>query len=71
MKKINLTVLDFADGRVYQYELDIRPDSEACRLNRLGQLDLEKIIRDQGHNLSDCEWMSHSNPQVLTETIKL
>ena len=66
-----LTVLDFEDGLVYQYEIDITPDSEACRLNRLGELDFEKIIINQGHNLKDCEWMSHSDPQVFTETIEL
>ena len=66
-----LTVLDFEDGRVYQYEIHIRPDSEECRLNRLGELDFEKIIADQGHNLNDCEWMSNSNPKVFTVTIEL
>ena len=66
-----LTVLDFEDGRVYQYEIDITPDSEACRLNRLGELDFEKIIADQGHNLKDCEWMSHSDGRVFTEKIEL
>ena len=66
-----LTVLDFEDGRVYQYEIDITPDSEACRLNRLGELDFEKIIADQGHNLRDCEWMSHSDGVIFKETIEL
>ena len=66
-----LTVLDFEDGRVYQYDIDITPDSEACRLNRLGELDFEKIIADQGHNLRDCEWMSHSDGVIFKETIEL
>ena len=66
-----LTVLDFEDGRVYQYDIDITPDSEACRLNRLGELDFEKIIIDQGHNLNDCEWMSHSDGVIFKETIEL
>ena len=66
-----LTVLDFEDGRVYQYDIDITPDSEACRLNRLGELDFEEIIADQGHNLKDCEWMSHSDGVIFKETIEL
>ena len=61
---IVLTVLDFEDGRVYQYEIDT--DNENLRAE-----DFEKIIIDQGHKLDDCEWMSHSDPQVFTETIEL
>ena len=58
-----LTVLDFEDGRVYQYDIDTDKDLQAE--------DFENIICDQGHNLDDCEWMSHSDPQVFTETIEL
>ena len=61
---IILTVLDFEDGRVYQYEIDT--DNENLQAE-----DFEKIIIDQGHKLEDCEWMSHSDPQVFTETIEL
>ena len=68
---IVLTVLDFEDGLVYQYHIDITPDSEACRLNRLGELDFEKIIADQGHNLKDCEWMSHSDGRINMQKIEL
>ena len=68
---IILTVLDFEDGLVYQYDIDITPDSEACRLNRLGELDFEKIIIDQGHNLKDCEWMSHSDDTLNKIKIEL
>ena len=59
-----LTVLDFEDGRVYQYEIDT--DNENLQAE-----DFENIICDQGHNLSDCEWMSHSDARVFTETIEL
>ena len=51
---IVLTVLDFEDGLVYQY--DIETNNEKMR-----DFDFEKIIIDQGHNLDDCEWMSHSD----------
>ena len=61
---IILTVLDFEDGRVCQYEIDT--DNE-----NLEAEDFEKIILDQGHRLDDCEWMSHSDAKVFTETIEL
>ena len=60
---IVLTVLDFEDGRVYQYEIDTDKDLQAE--------DFENIICDQGHRLDDCEWMSHSDARVFTETIEL
>ena len=59
-----LTVLDFEDGRVYQYEIDT--DNENLQAE-----DFEKIILNQGHKLDDCEWMSHSDAKVFTETIEL
>ena len=61
---IVLTVLDFEDGRVYQYEIDT--DNENLQAE-----DFENIICDQGHRLDDCEWMSHSDAKVFTETIEL
>ena len=60
---IVLTVLDFEDGRVYQYEIDT--DKE------LQTEDFEKIIADQGHRLDDCEWMSHSDDTINKMKIEL
>ena len=60
---IILTVLDFEDGRVYQYEIDTDKDLQAE--------DFEEIIFKQGHKIEDCEWMSHSDARVFTETIEL
>ena len=59
-----LTVLDFEDGRVYQYELENASEDMQAE-------DFENIIRAHGHNLKDCEWMSHSDARVFTETIEL
>ena len=59
-----LTVLDFEDGRVYQYELENADENMQAE-------DFEKIIINQGHRLDDCEWMSHSDGKVFTETIEL
>ena len=58
-----LTVLDFEDGRVYQYEIDTDKDLQAE--------DFEKIMIDQGHKIEDCEWMSHSDGVIFKETIEL
>ena len=58
-----LTVLDFEDGKVYQY--DIETDKE------LDTEDFEDIMIDQGHKIEDCEWMSHSDEVIFKETIEL
>ena len=58
-----LTVLDFEDGRVYQYDIDTDKDLQAE--------DFENIICDQGHRLNDCEWMSHSDDTINKIKIEL
>tara|TARA_R100000700_G_C3162535_1_gene138305 strand:+ start:239 stop:424 length:186 start_codon:yes stop_codon:yes gene_type:complete len=58
-----LTVLDFEDGLVYQY--DIETDKE------LQEEDFEKIMIDQGHRIDDCEWMSHSDDTINKIKIEL
>ena len=60
---IVLTVLDFEDGLVYQY--DIETDKE------LQAEDFEKIIIEQGHRLKDCEWMSHNDDTINKIKIEL
>ena len=60
---IVLTVLDFEDGLVYQY--DIETDKE------LQAEDFEKIMIDQGHRVNDCEWMSHSDDTINKIKIEL
>ena len=54
MEKKNkyITVLDFEDGKVYQYE------SPMC--------DFEEYLRALGHNLGNCEWMVHDSPEIIT-----
>ena len=54
-----ITVLDFEDGRVYQYEImkqeGWNPDSES----------IEDFLNSVGHNINSCEWMVHSDSQVI------
>jgi len=63
---IILTVLDFEDGLVYQY--DVR---QAFDMKELSADDFEKILVDQGHRLKDCEWMSHSDDTINKIKIEL
>ena len=54
-----ITVLDFEDGKVYQYSIEKNgwnPDYES----------MEEFLTEVGHNLSNCEWMCHENPEVIT-----
>ena len=51
-----ITVLDFESGRVYQYEA-IQPYLQ----------DYEEYLIRLGHNLNKCEWMVHSNNNIIKE----
>ena len=55
-----ITVLDFVNGRVYQYKLNyVGPEMESE--------DFEEYITNKGHSLNNCEWMIHSNNKIITE----
>jgi len=58
-----ITVLDFEVGKVFQYEIgswgnpkEWNPDNDSC----------EEYLSGLGHNLSNCEWMVHDNPEIIT-----
>ena len=58
-----ISVLDFEDGEVYQYEIsawgnsnDWNPDSES----------IEEYLSGLGHNLSNCKWMVHNSSEIIT-----
>ena len=62
-----VTVLDFEIGRIFQYEnLELLKDG----WNNNKKDDSENIewylTTIKGHNLSNCEWMVHKNPQIIT-----
>ena len=61
---IILTVLDFEDGRVYQYDIETDNEDMQCE-------DFEKIMLNQGHNLDNCEWMSHADGKIKEIKIEL
>ena len=60
MKNKIITVLDFEVKRVFQYKL------EKPHLNNDGVVDHEEFIGNKGHRLSNCEWMVHEEPRVIT-----
>tara|TARA_A100000172_G_scaffold23768_1_gene13905 strand:- start:1004 stop:1171 length:168 start_codon:yes stop_codon:yes gene_type:complete len=53
-----ITVLDFEIGKVFQYKIE-KMDETAC--------DYERFLNDIGHNLSSCEWMVHSDNEIITK----
>ena len=61
-----ITVLDFEEGRVHQYNITTYdvvnmkegyPDAEQ----------IEDFLIGEGHRLTNCEWMSHADGEVITD----
>ena len=51
-----ITVLDFEEGEVYQYEIGVAAEHE----------EIEEFLTEVGHNLTNCQWMAHKNPEIIT-----
>ena len=64
-----IKVLDVTEGRVHKYDVDVNdsfnrvdwPDSEA----------IEKFLVGEGHRLSDCEWMSHADGEIIIDKAEI
>ena len=56
-----ITVLDFEDGKVYQYEWPGITDKHQSVSERC-----EEYLSEVGHNLSNCEWMVHKDNRIWT-----
>jgi hypothetical protein len=56
MKEKYITVLDFEVGKVFQYKSKNWENSDKY----------EELITNNGHRLSNCEWMVHEDGQVIT-----
>jgi hypothetical protein len=54
-----ITVLDFESGRVFQYDMKAG--------DYVRNKDVEEFLTNRGHNLSNCEWMQHKNPRIVTD----
>jgi len=62
-----ITVLDYEAGRVFQYDISKFGDDymfidPATPQNE----EIEDLIVDQGHRLSNCDWMISDDPQIIT-----
>ena len=49
-----ITILDYCDGKVYQYSVDSSMQTE----------ELEEFIVDQGFSLNNIEWMYHLDYKI-------
>lgn len=49
-----ITILDYSEGRIYQYSVDKDMQSIEC----------EELIIDYGFNLNNIEWMYHSDKKI-------
>ena len=60
-----ITVLDFASGKVYQYNLADVGDNYLFEDKDEPQAEeVEQLLIDQGHVLEDCDWMIHADPTI-------
>ena len=60
-----ITVLDFGNGKVYQYNLADVGDNYLFEDKDEPQTEeVEQLLIDQGHELDDCDWMIHSDPTI-------
>ena len=58
-----ITVLDFEAGRVFQYEFG---NVEIHGTKKDISEYYEEYLSGFGHNLANCEWMVHKNPEIIT-----
>ena len=60
-----ITVLDFASGKVCQYNLaDVGHNYLFEDKDEPQAEEVEQLLIDQGHVLEDCEWMIHADPTI-------
>ena len=58
-----ITVLDFGDGKVYQYEVNA---SEYVQVHTV-----EAMLEEQGHRIKDIEYMIHADETINNIKIEL
>tara|TARA_R110001583_G_scaffold90204_1_gene232018 strand:+ start:266 stop:466 length:201 start_codon:yes stop_codon:yes gene_type:complete len=62
-----ITVLDYEAGRVFQYDVSKFGDDYVFIDPTTPQNEeIEDLIVDQGHRLSNCDWMISDDPQIIT-----
>ena len=65
-----ITVLDFTEGRVFQYDVSTyelyQVDEEYPTTQQI-----EDFLVGEGHRINDCEWMSHSDGEIITDKAEI
>ena len=63
-----ITVLDFTEGRVFQYNVNTYDCvNEEYPTSEL----IEDFLVGEGHRMNDCEWMSHADGEIIEENAEL
>ena len=63
-----ITVLDFTEGRVFQYNINTYDCvNEEYPTSEL----IEDFLVGEGHRMNDCEWMSHADGEIIEENAEL
>tara|TARA_Y100000592_G_scaffold57994_1_gene90827 strand:- start:512 stop:700 length:189 start_codon:yes stop_codon:yes gene_type:complete len=60
-----ITVLDFTEGRVFQYNVAVYEE------NYPSSEQIESFLIGEGHRMNDCEWMSHSDSEIITDNAEI
>jgi len=65
-----ITVLDFTEGRVFQYNINTYELYQVDEEYPTTQL-IEDFLVGEGHRLGDCEWMSHADGEIITDNAEI
>ena len=65
-----ITVLDFTEGRVFQYNVTVY-DVVNMKEDNPSAEQIEDFLIGEGHRMNDCEWMSHMDGEVITENAEI
>ena len=61
MKNKYITILDFEEGKVYQYSIS---NEEYFKGDFLDFCPYETFLESKGHRVNNCEWMIHEEGGV-------
>ena len=64
MNFTRITVLDFSDGTVIQYDISDIAENVFKDKDEPQSEEVEQLLIDQGHELDDCDWMIHADPTI-------
>ena len=59
-----ITVLDFTNGRIYQYKIEKRDDIY------IEKLEYEDFLIEKGHKINNIEWRAHDIKEFVDHTIR-